>query len=556
MTDRPTEYSSYASPAFNYEAFPPLGIDLGTSNSSIARWVNVHSRKGAEPYTLGLLGTGKLMKSAVYSQQGEGGDDVVVGRVAYQNRLIHPERVALAFKRMLGDQAWADRLGEQHFTAVDLTTKVVEALLSECKSQGLVRPAGIVATVPYHFKQHQNHDTRQAIQQGISGIFENLPEHERPRLLELIPEPVAAALDYAYSLRRHSVDQKVLVFDFGGGTIDLMLLDLQISGKGVTFEVKGTAGIDRLGGEDFDEVLEQHVLEEERICLDSLRANFREKDRAQIRQSTVDTKEALSSSRRVGLQVVLSDGRVVDREVDRLTFESLLSGGACASRDFGAEVGELLDRCLDTAGWSADAVTTILPVGGSTKIPFFRRLLAARLGRARIVDSGDPEEPLYRVARGAALYAAFLLDRESTSHHKHLDASSSFEVFTRTAHDLGVRTYDGSFSVVVPANTRLSPGAPARVRKVYNPVPGPEPNRVYLPQLPLFQRSNGSETSIGCIPDIPPAFIHGRIHNEVDIALTFEVTHTQVMVEIVLPGCDSGGEDVRVRHTVHLESRA
>jgi molecular chaperone DnaK (HSP70) len=489
----------------------------------------------------------------------EAGDGVhlVVGRHAWRQRLRHPERVAAGFKRRLGTPGMVSA-GGRAFSPVELSAEVVKALFRECVAQGLRRPAGVVAAVPYHFAQPQKHDTRRAVERAIAESFSALPPAERPPLLELVPEPVAGTLGWALEHADHPFDRVVLTVDLGGGTLDLVLLRIRCAGGGVDFEVLACDGHPGFGGDDFDEALEAHLVDAAGIRREVADPAGAALQRAQVRAAVVDAKRTLSYAERTAVAVPLADGSVAEAEVTRRDFEAVLTGRNPRRRNFGAELDALVTRCLARAGLGPARVELVYPIGGSWAIPFFRNLLGARFPRAAFAHDRDPERLFCSVAVGAAAYAAYLLDRGGApGAHRHLALHGGIRLLTRTTHDLGVWLADGSLEVVVPANTPVAPDGPVTVTREFRPVEFADPGcgTVNLREVEVCQGAPGPLLSVGRIP-LPPLFAHGRGLGAVRVRVTFRVTATELEVRVVVPRGGEDGGDVRRAESIHLELKS
>jgi molecular chaperone HscC len=542
--------------SFDYEASPPLGIDLGTSNSTIARWVNTRGYSGGMVYNLNLGSDddSRLLQSVVLAEETDGGEHLVVGRHAWRQRFQRPDRVAAAFKRRLGTQAHLC-LGGRAFSPVELSAEVAKALLRECIAQGLRRPAGVVAAVPYHFTQPQKHDTRLAVERAIAHAFPGPAPADRPPLLELVPEPVAGTLAWALEHGAHPFDRLVLTVDLGGGTLDLVLLRVRAAAGAVSFEVLASDGSAGFGGEDFDDALEAHLVARAAISVAGLPAGAAALQRARLRAAVVDAKRTLSYAERTQVAFALADGSLVEAELTRGELESVLAGANPERRNFGAELDALVARCLKRAGATSGQVDLLYPIGGSWAIPYFRRRLAARFPHAAFAHDGDPVRLFCSVSVGAAAYAAYLLDRGAPpGAHRHLALARAIHLVTRTTHDLGVRLADGTLEVLVPASTVVSPEGPVARTREFRPVEfsGPGHDTVRVEAVEVWQGAPGLPVRVGRIP-LPPLFAHGRGLGEVRVRVTFRVTATAVAVEVVVPRAEAAGGDVRLASDIHLE---
>ena len=402
---------------FDYDLHAPVGIDLGTSNSAIAKWVNRTGERQSKVFKMNALGNEQmdtLMHSVVYLEESDGNTNFVVGREAYKRRISSPAQVASRFKRKIGDPDQKVAIGSMHLSPVKLSSIVLESLFKEVYSQGLREPVGVVVSVPYFFKQSQKHATREAIEMAINASFSGLSDDQKPKVLGLIPEPVAAALSYAVENVHHAINERILVVDLGGGTLDLTLLKLEISTVAISFEVLSTDGSAMFGGDDFDNILEAYVLEESGVTFNGIEEKRARIERQRIHQAVVEAKEALSEREMTSVMVPLTEGRNIDLDVKRSDFESLLCGNNKERRNFRSEFKDYLNKCMDKAQIPMGSVRKVLLVGGSSQIPLFRRLLAEEFKMAAILNLKKKENLYHYVAKGAAIYAAYLLDQKGS----------------------------------------------------------------------------------------------------------------------------------------------
>jgi molecular chaperone HscC len=215
-----------------------VGIDLGTTNSLVAVWLDGAAK--LIPNSLGDF----LTPSAV-SLTSDG--SLVVGMAARERQPTHPHLTATAFKRMMGTQQRA-RLGQNDYSAEDLSAMVLASLKRDAEAFLGEAVTAAVITVPAYFNDKQRRATRRAGE--LAGL----------KVERLVNEPTAAAL--AYGIHEHDQEEPFLVFDLGGGTFDVSLVEIF---DGI-IEVRASAGDNRLGGEDFNDALVQlarHKLSDE-----------------------------------------------------------------------------------------------------------------------------------------------------------------------------------------------------------------------------------------------------------------------------------------------------
>jgi molecular chaperone DnaK len=202
-----------------------VGIDLGTTNSVVS------VLEGGEPTVIANAEGARTTPSIVaFAKNGE----VLVGEVAKRQAVTNVERTLRSVKRHMGDGNWSTRIDDKAYTAPEISARVLMKLKRDAEAYLGDTVTDAVITVPAYFNDAQRQATKDAGQ--IAGL----------NVLRIINEPTAAAL--AYGLDKGEKDQTILVFDLGGGTFDVSLLEI---GDGI-FEVKATNGDTFLGGEDFD----------------------------------------------------------------------------------------------------------------------------------------------------------------------------------------------------------------------------------------------------------------------------------------------------------------
>lgn len=343
-----------------------VGIDLGTTNSLIG-WMSEEGRHLAlDPRSSPLL------PSVVALDQGR----VVVGRAARNLRLLDPDSTIARCKRLMGSDVRL-RLGERLVTPTEVSAFILAELLDRAESELGQRPTRAIITVPAFFNDKQRQATRDAGE--IAGL----------QVERLVNEPTAAALNYATG-----GEERVLVYDFGGGTFDVSILERDAD----FLEVRSSHGDVELGGADLDAALVEHVLN----MLGDKRSLVQHDRRAMARlmESLERAKIALSSAESVQLvePFLAGDGRQVvnvDLELTRANFERL-------AEPFVTRTLACIDRALTDAGTQAAALDRVVLVGGSSRIPYVAERVSAHLGMPTQLD----EEADVAVAFGAVRLAA------------------------------------------------------------------------------------------------------------------------------------------------------
>ena len=393
-----------------------IGIDLGTSTTEAAVF------QGDRPVMILNFEHQEITPSVVGLDEK---DDIIVGEKARGQLLTAPERTAREVKRLLGTSEQVS-LGNRQYSPVEVSSMIlahVKAYTEDWLGEEINRA---VISVPAYFDEIQRQETMEA---GVAAGF---------TVERIINEPTAAAL--SYGLEHLEEESYVLVYDLGGGTFDVTLLEMF---DGV-LEVKASSGDNKLGGKDFDQrlvdYLVQRLREQHGIDITGDRAAM-----ARIHDSALHCKVALSAQEeyRVQLPVIaMKDGEPValDEIITREKFEEMIA-------DLVGRTHEPIRIVLSDSGIAADAVDKILLVGGSTRVPMIRRDIEDYLGKepCALVD------PDFAVAQGAAIQAAIISGQ--------IDERTGIMMTDVNPYTLGVRAlhgFDDAFmSVIIPRNKTI-----------------------------------------------------------------------------------------------------
>ena len=390
-----------------------VGIDLGTTFSAIA-----HVNKFGVPEILHNAEGDRITPSVVLFDD----DEVVVGNYAKQSAVVYPEQVVEFIKRHMGDNDYTFMYRGRAYTPEEISSFILAKLKHDAELRLGHKVDKAVITVPAYFGDLQRQATLRAGE--LAGF----------QVLKLLNEPTAAA--FAYGLNNAETEQKVLVFDLGGGTFDVTIV--QIRARSVT--VIATAGDHQLGGKDWDDTLITYAAEKfkEKHGLDPLEDLAAYHD---LRQKCVSAKIGLSRRPKVNLFYDFK-GKIMRLELERSRFEDLTAG--------------LLRRCellvydvLDDAKLRAEDIDTVLLAGGSTRMPLVRDMLKRMFDRAPATDI-NPDEC---VALGAALTAA-LEEAKEEGRESPIDIT----VQDVTSHSLGMVVFrDGKLhnSRIISRNSRI-----------------------------------------------------------------------------------------------------
>jgi len=342
---------------------PTIGIDLGTTNSLVAYW----GENGAEiiPNSLGS----NLTPSVVSVDNNNG--EIYVGQIAKERLITHPTLTASVFKRFMGTQKTYE-LGKYTFSPEELSSFILKSLKADAEAF-LKQPVNeAVISVPAYFNDSQRKATKYAAE--LAGL----------KVERLISEPTAAAL--AYGLHQENSDIKFLVFDLGGGTFDVSILEFF---EGI-MEVKSIAGDNFLGGEDFTQILVSHFINKNGLDYDKLGSGLK----SIIYKESELCKYGLSSDHTSIMRVHI-DERYIETLVTREDFEKAAHGLLLRLR-------LPIERALRDANLSTSELDAVILIGGATRMHLVRSAVSKMFGKVPYSNI-NPDEA---VALGAAIQAA------------------------------------------------------------------------------------------------------------------------------------------------------
>jgi molecular chaperone HscC len=389
-----------------------IGIDLGTTNSAVALW----SEEGPRliPNSLGDL----LTPSAVsLLDNGE----VVVGMAARERQPTHPERTATAFKRLMGTSQ-ETKLGKKHYRAEELSALVLAQLKADVEAATGSIVTEAVITVPAYFNDKQRKATRRAGQ--LAGLT----------VRRLLNEPTAAAL--AFGINDRADREPFLVFDLGGGTFDVSIVEVF---DGIV-EVRASSGDNRLGGEDFNEVLAAWAVKQ--IGADSIDTSDR-KTVERLRQAAEMTRRALSESDSADLRI-MAGGTEHSLPVTTDVFE-------LEAADLIKRLRDPVLRSLRDSDIHAETLSDVVLVGGGTRMPIVRKTITRMFGRF----PNTTVHPDHAVALGAAVQAG-LLGKDAALDEVRLTDVCPFTLGVDTSeYDHMGRLHTGLFSPIIDRNTPI-----------------------------------------------------------------------------------------------------
>ena len=392
-----------------------IGIDLGTTNSCAA------TVEGGRPAIVPNAEGERTTPSVVaFSKDGER----LVGAIASRQAAVNPDRTISSVKRRMGSD-WRASIDGKAFTPQELSAMILRKLRRDAEAFLGQDVTQAVITVPAYFDDAQRQATKDAGK--IAGLD----------VLRIINEPTAAAL--AYGLDKTNKDEKILVFDLGGGTFDVSIIEI---GDGV-IEVLATSGDNHLGGDDFDERVANYLLDAfQREHGEDLRRNPMAVQR--VREAAEQAKKELSSldSAHVNLPFLAQNAGGplhLDATVTRAAFDDM-------TRDLVERTTAPVQTALNDAGIAASELGCVLLVGGSTRVPAVQAHVRKLTGQEPSA-SINPDEC---VATGAAIQAATLAGASTG-----LVRANSLLLLDVTPLSLSIETVGGVATRLVERNTTL-----------------------------------------------------------------------------------------------------
>jgi molecular chaperone DnaK len=386
-----------------------VGIDLGTTNSVVA------VLEGSDPVVIPNSEGGRTTPSVVaVSKTGEW----LVGQVAKRQAVTNPDNTVMSIKRKMGTSEKV-KLGDGEYTPQEISAKILQKLKADAEEYLGEKITDAVITVPAYFNDSQRQATKEAGR--IAGL----------NVLRIINEPTASSL--AYGLDKEK-EQTILVFDLGGGTFDVSILDI---GDGV-FEVKSTAGNTQLGGDDWDQRI-----------IDWMADDFKAKNGVDLRDDKMALQRLREAAEKAKVELSTTTQTNINLPFVTATPEGPLHLDMTLSRsDFEKMTADLLEKCvgpfkraMKDAGLDPKDIEHVILVGGSTRMPMVQDMVKKLSGGKEPHKGINPDEV---VAMGAAIQAGVLKGEVK-----------DILLLDVTPLSLGIETLGGVFTKLIERNTTI-----------------------------------------------------------------------------------------------------
>ena len=386
-----------------------IGIDLGTTNSCVA------VMEGGEAVVIPNPEGNRTTPSVVaFSQNGER----LVGQIAKRQAVTNPDHTVISIKRDMGTDKKVKIEGDE-FTPQEISAMILQKLKSDAENYLGTEVKQAVITVPAYFSDSQRQATKDAGK--IAGL----------EVLRIINEPTAAAL--AFGMDKADKDQKIMVYDLGGGTFDVSILDI---GDGV-FEVLATSGNNRLGGDDFDQKIIEYLIAEFKKT-NGIDLSTDKMAMQRLKEAAEKAKIELSGmgQTQINLPFITADStgpKHLDITLTRAKFEDLI-------RELVDSTKGPVNQALKDAGITSNDLDQVLLVGGSTRVPLVQETVKKITGK----EPNKGINPDECVALGAAIQGGVLSGDVK-----------DLVLLDVTPLSLGIETYGGVFTKLIERNTTI-----------------------------------------------------------------------------------------------------
>ena len=454
-----------------------LGIDLGTTNSIISYWDIINEKP--EPIDISN-GFGKIpMPSVVqYRADEDGGGEWVIGEEAFRSMKIYPETTIRSIKRKIGTNEKI-KLDGKEYLPEEISAKILTELVEHCKSLNpKAEIAGLVVSVPYDFDDSAKKATMKACE--IAGLSE--------KLICLIEEPKAAALAYNF---RHQLkqDEKIMVFDFGGGTLDITLFNvLEKDDKHIKLQVISEGGKAYHGGDNVDEYILNKCYGYIEEKAGQKREDLSAENVVELVCRARESKERLSGVKAFRVPFTFCIPPFVE-QITRDDLENLIN-------PFIEETRKLVLKALRevyTGALLPDDIDRVLLEGGSSQMPWVKDMLIGIFNNESKIYTS--ERPALDISLGATYYAAMKMGLLSSPDIESEKLSIEFEV--TVPHDIGLEIENNGVKSFYTMIRRGTPYTLAKKEQIFT-LSGEKEEDMTSFNLKIMERINKEDTIEKC----------------------------------------------------------
>lgn len=411
-----------------------IGIDLGTTTSEIAFMENDQPKIITDCF-------GNRIVPSVVGKKEDG--TVVVGQVAYNQLISSPDRTMAEVKRLMGSDTMISLDGEKYLPH-ELSSLILKELKKYAEDYLGEEVIEAVITVPANFNNSQRKVTKMAGE--MAGL----------KVERIINEPTAAAM--AYGLNNYDKEEKILVYDLGGGTFDVSILEMF---EGI-LDVKSSRGNDRLGGKDFDSRIEKYIEKEfEKTYNQNLYKGLDVKNKLSIKlrvkEAAINAKKELSTQLSTTINIpfiTIIDNKPVSigMELTRDKFNQL-------TKDLVISTTEKIDEALKAAKLKEKDIDRVLLIGGSSRIPAVKELVEKKF-KGKIITGINPDEA---VAMGAAIQAGIKGNQITDVENLIITDKCSYNLGTSIIKIGDGKVISGAFDCIIPIDSSI----PCSNKKTY-----------------------------------------------------------------------------------------
>lgn len=403
-----------------------IGIDLGTTTSEIA-----YIKNGKPELIVDKSGNRIIPSVTGVNDYG----NIVNGEAASNQIEAYPERTIAEVKRLIGRDEKI-KLGDKVFLPHEISAELLKELKEYAEDHLGKEVTEAVITVPANFNNSQRKLTKQAGE--LAGL----------KVDRIINEPTAAAM--AYGIDNLDKEEKVLVYDLGGGTFDVTILEMF---DGI-LDVMSSRGNNLLGGKDFDERIEKYILDEFKKqygvdLYETSDISIRHQIKSSIKNASINAKKELSTKNSTSINIPFI--AVIDNKPITLSVGITRDKFNELTKDLVDATEKTIDEALNAAGYTENDIDVVLLVGGSSRIAAVQKLVHTRFPN-KVKTGINPDEA---VALGAAVQAGIKSDLISSEDSLIVTDKSSYSLGTSVSANMGGRIVDGLFDCLIPRDSSI-----------------------------------------------------------------------------------------------------